>query len=162
MSHILQPGQNFPFTCPGCKKTFSSQIELDAETAPSDPTAYEFAHASSGWHRLPLLDVDPSQIVLCCLHLVLSLTKTLFKKRIMWMIHTDDQAKRLNELLATLGICIPKQEKVGDSLSQDQMGRIRFTGPDCFALLRNFDPVLAEVMKGAPSIVGLAEWANET
>ena len=78
------------------------------------------------------------------------------------MIHTNDQAKRLNDLLASLGICIPKQGKVGDSLSQDQTGRIRFTGPDCFALLRNFDTVVAEVLKGAPSIVGLTEWATET
>ena len=162
MSHLLQPGTAFPFTCPGCNTTFNSQAEVDAESAPSNPTEYELAHASSGWHRVPLLDIEPRHIVLCCLHLVLSLTKTLFKKRIMPMIHTDDQAKRLNDLLANLGIYIPKQEKVGDSLSKDQTGRIRFTGPDCFALLRNFDTVVAELMKGAPSMIGLTEWAKET
>ena len=162
MAHVLQPVSSFPFTCPGCCATFNCQADLDAEEAPANPTEYEIQHASSGWHRIPLLDVDPRHVVLCCLHLVLSLTKTLFKKRVLHMIHTNDQAKRLNDLLASLGICIPKQAKVGDCLSQDQTGRIRFTGPDCFALLRNFDAVIAEVLKGAPSIVGLAEWATET
>ena len=101
-------------------------------------------------------------IVLCCLHMVLSLTKLLFKKRILWMIHTNEQAKQLNLFLESIGICIPKQGKVGDSLAQDQTGRIRFTGPDCFALMRNFNAVIAVVVNGAPSIVGLHEWAQET
>ena len=162
MAHVLQPGTSFPFTCPGCNVTFTCQSDLDAEQAPQDPTSYELTHASSAWHRVPLIDVEPTHIVLCCLHLVLSLTKTLFKKRVMWMIHTDDQACRLNAFLANIGICIPKQGKVGDSLGKDQTGRIRFTGPDCFALLRNFDGVVAEVMRGAPNITGLQEWANET
>ena len=78
------------------------------------------------------------------------------------MIHTNDQAHRLNVLLSSIGICIPKQGKVGDTLAQDQTGRIRFTGPDCFSLMRNFNAVVEEVMKGSPGIVGLHEWAKET
>ena len=78
------------------------------------------------------------------------------------MVHTADQAERLNSFLSSIGICIPKQGKVGDSLAQDQSGRIRFTGPDCFALMRNFNNVVAEVMIGAPQIAGLQEWATET
>ena len=162
MAHMVGPGVTFPFTCPGCRKTFKSSDELDNEVAPTNQIEYEIAHASTSWHRRPLLDIEPSMVVLCCLHLVLSLTKLLFKKRILWMVHTDDQAFRLNSLLQSFGICIPKQGKVGDTLAQDQSERVRFTGPDCFALMRNFDVVVAEVVKGAPNLVGLQEWARET
>ena len=162
MAHLCGPGVNFPFTCPGCEVTFESQADIDAEEAPGDKAAYEVQHASSGWHRKPLLDIEPNRVILCTLHLVLSLTKLLFKKRILWMLHTNDQANRLNKLLSQLGICIPKQRKVGDSLSHDQTGRIRFTGPDCFALMRNFNAVVAEVLIGAPSPDAMAIWARET
>jgi hypothetical protein len=162
MAHLSGPGVVFPFTCPGCKLTFNSQVELDAEEVPVDLLAYEIVHASTGWHRKPLLDIEPNRVILCTLHLVLSLTKLLFKKRILCMIHTNDQANRLNKLLSAFGICIPKQGKVGDSISQDQTGRIRFTGPDCFALMRNFNVVVAEVLIGAPSPEAMAIWARET
>ena len=162
MAHLCGPGCEFPFTCPGCGVTFESQADLDDEAEPDNLTTYEVQHASSGWHRKPLLDIEPSQIILCCLHLVLSLTKLLFKKRILWMVHTNDQAERLNKLLGQLGICIPKQGKVGDTLSQDQSGRVRFTGPDCFALMRNFNAVVAEVLIGAPSEEAMKVWAQDT
>ena len=162
MAHLHGPGVIFPFTCPGCQQTFQSQSDLDSEEAPVDLVAYEIEHASSGWHRKPLLDIEPDRVILCTLHLVLSLTKLLFKKRILWMLHTNDQADRLNKLLSQLGICIPKQGKVGDSLSQDQTGRIRFTGPDCFALMRNFNAIVAEVLIGAPSQEAMGIWAQDT
>ena len=162
MAHLCGPGVQFPLTCPGCGATFQTRAELEAEEQPGDLTAFEVMHASSGWHRKPLLDIEPSNVILCTLHLVLSLTKLLFKKRILWMIHTKDQADRLNKLLGQLGICIPKQGKVGDTLSQDQSGRVRFTGPDCFALLRNFNAVVAEVMIGAPSPEAMRLWAQDT
>ena len=162
MAHMTGPGVSLPFECPGCSKAFSTQSDLDADEAPIDMAEYELEHASTGWHRPPLLNIEPDHVILCCLHLVLSLTKLLFKKRILPMIHTNDQAKRLNDFLASIGVCIPKQGKVGDSLSQDQTGRIRFTGSDCVALLRHFDEVVWIVKTGAPNIVGLQEWANET
>ena len=162
MAHLLAPGDKFPFTCPGCKQKFTTQLDIDNDEAPANMVDFEKTHASTGWHRRPLLDVEPTHVVMCCLHLVLSLTKLLFKKRILCMLHTSDQARRLNCLLASIGICIPKQGKVGDTVAQDQTGRIRFTGPDCFALMRNFNAVVAEVLKGAPNIVGLQDWARET
>ena len=162
MAHMLGPGVGLPFTCPGCKKEFTTKEDLENDIAPLNMTEYELQHASTGWHRRPLLDIEPSHAILCCLHLVLTLTKLLFKKRVLWMIHTNAQATRVNAYLASIGVCIPKQGKVGDSLAQDQTGRIRFTGPDCFALMRNFDQLIAEVLIGAPNVNGLAEWASET
>ena len=162
MAHMLGPGVALPFTCPGCKKQFNTKEDLVNDEAPSCMTDYERQHASTGWHRRPLLDIEPSHAILCCLHLVLSLTKLLFKKRVLWMIHTNAQATRVNDYLASIGVCIPKQGKVGDSLAKDQTGRIRFTGPDCCALMRNFDQLIAVVLIGAPNTVGLAEWASDT
>ena len=119
MAHMFGPGVTLPFRCPGCKKRFVTEDDLTAEHAPSNMADYERDHASTGWHRRPLLDVEPCNAILCCLHLILSLTKLLFKKRVLCMIHTNAQAARLNGYLASIGICIPKLGKVGDSLAQD-------------------------------------------
>ena len=64
MAHLLGPKVTFPFTCPGCNATFASQAEVDNEPAPADMTEYELQHASTAWHRRPLLDVEPTQTVL--------------------------------------------------------------------------------------------------
>ena len=80
MAHLSGPGVKFPFTYPGCHVTFESQADLDDEEAPNDLTAFEIQHASSGWHRKPLLDIEPARVVLCTFHLVLSLTKLLFNR----------------------------------------------------------------------------------
>ena len=53
MAHMSGPGVTFPFTCPGCKKVFMSQNDLDIEKAPDNLTEYELDHASSSWHRRP-------------------------------------------------------------------------------------------------------------
>ena len=80
MAHLLGPGEAFPFTCPGCGRAFSSQADIDNEEQPTNAAEYEKGHASTGWHRRPLINVEPSHIVMCCLHLILFLTKLLFKK----------------------------------------------------------------------------------
>ena len=162
MAHMLGPGMTLPMTCPGCQKEFVTQDDLDSDQEWTSRLDYERAHASTYWRRPPLVDIEPEDYVLCCLHLVLSLTKLIFKKRILPMLHTDSQADSLNAFLASIGVCIPKQGKVGSSLSREQTGRVRFTGPDCIALLKFWDPMVDLCLSGCKFVRGRTEWAEET
>ena len=162
MAHLLRPGESLPFECPGCRKVFNTTADLDADVEPQSSIEYERAHASSAWHRAPLVDIEPSEYVMCCLHLLLSLSKLLFKKRILPMLHSDAQAKSLNEFLKSIGVCIPNQGKVGDSLATEQSYRVRFTGPDCVALLKFWDEIVDLCLCGGMHVKGNVEWARDT
>ena len=162
MAHLVGPGVSLPFRCPGCKVKFSTQEELDNELCPENMLEYEKVHASSAWHRPPLINIEPDHYVLCCLHLILSLTKVLFKKRILPMLHSDAQAKELNLFLASVGICLPHQKKVGDTIHTEQTGRVRFTGPDCVVLMRHWDYMVNLCYSGCKSRTGMKKWADDT
>ena len=162
MAHLLRPGSAFPFTCPGCLKEFKTQKDLDDDVEWDYPVEYERQHMSSGWRRPPLIDVEPADYVLCCLHLLLSLTKLLFKKRVLPMLHSDEQAIQLNDFLSRIGVCIPKQTKVGQSLATEQTGRVRFTGPDCIALMRHWDEMLLLVHSGCRLVKGSGKRVEDT
>ena len=162
MAHMLGPGVSLPFDCPGCKRHFATQDDLASELEPLDTSAYEKAHASSGWHRPPLVNIEPQQYILCCLHLLLSLTKLLFKKRILPMLFTESQALKLNMFLSSIGVCLPRQHKVGDTVDSEQSGRVRFTGPDCVALMSHWDYMVDLCYHGCKTKVGMKEWADDT
>ena len=162
MAHLLRPGDSLPFQCPGCNKVFNNSSDLDADVEPQCRLEYERAHASSSWHRAPLVDIEPADYVLCCLHLLLSLSKLIFKKRILPMLFSDGQAKALNDFLHKIGICVPKQGKVGDSLATEQSHRVRFTGADCIALLKFWDEMVEVCLAGGMHVKGNVEWARDT
>ena len=162
MAHMVAPGGSFPFRCPGCDIEFASQADVDSEVCPSDMLAYEKEHASTSWHRPPLTNIEPDHYILCCLHLILSLTKVIFKKRILPMLFTETQAKRLNSFLSSVGVCLPHQKKVGDSTDSEQSGRVRFTGPDCVTLMKHWDCMVEMYYSGCKSKAGMREWADDT
>ena len=162
MAHLVGPDNPLPFSCPGCHKHFATQEDIAEDPEWEVPIEYAKVHCSTSWHRPPLIDIDPKDYILCCLHLLLSLTKLIFKKRILPMLHNDTQAEQLNTFLGSIGVCIPKQGKVGSSRVTEQTGRVRFTGPDCVALLKFWDPMVNLCLNGCRTVKGMAEWANET
>ena len=94
--HMFPPNSNVAFSCPTCGKNF--QTEQDVAREPSNPEAYATAHAGASWHRPPLLRIEPIKYIVCCLHLLLSLTKLLFKAAILPMLLTEDLAKTFNTM----------------------------------------------------------------
>ena len=112
------------------------------DIGPDNVADYERDHAGTGWHRPPLLDIEPCDYMLCTLHLMLSLTRLLFKKRILPMLTNDYVAERLNNFICSLGICVPKQTKVGASMHSERSNRIRFTGPDCLKVIERWDEMV--------------------
>ena len=162
MSHLFPPFNNLPFNCPGCGLRFESQSDVDNDPPPVSQRLHEDTHASSGWKRRPLLNVEPIDHVLCTLHLVLSLSKLIFKSRILPMLLSDDIAERCNNYLRSIGICIPTQNKVAGDTAKSCASRISFTGKECGLLLAHWDSLVDLCCIGAPNASASAEWGVAT
>ena len=162
MSHLFPPSNQNPFDCPGCGSHFETQSDIDNDPSPVSERAHEDAHASSGWKRRPLFNVEPIDHILCTLHLVLSLSKLIFKSRILPMLLTEDIAERCNMYLKSIGICIPTQNKVAGDTAKICAGRISFTGKEAALLLIHWDILVDVCCTGAPSQSASVEWGVAT
>ena len=161
MSHLFPPFNNLPFNCPGCGLRFESQSDVDNDPPPVSQRLHEDTHASSGWKRRPLLNVEPIDHVLCTLHLVLSLSKLIFKSRILPMLLSDDIAERCNTYLKSIGICIPP--KTGRRRHcKTCVKRISFTGKEAELLLIHWDSLVDLCCIGAPSKSASAQCREAT
>ena len=159
--HLFPPNSTEPFECPGCGAKFETVACVAGERQPSDMAEYVRTHAGSTWHRPPLLPIEPIKFIVCCLHLLLSLTKLLFKVAIVPMLLTEKLAQLLNDMLANLGVCIPKQKKVPRDACKNQSQRIKFTGAECLTLLEYWDPLVAELVKQSNQAQTLQPWADK-
>ena len=162
MSHLFPPSNPMPFDCPGCGAHFDSQSDVDSDPRPLSERDHEDTHASSGWKRRPLLNIEPSDHILCTLHLLLSLSKLIFKSRILPMLLTDDIAERCNSYLKSVGICIPTQNKVAGDTAKSCANRISFTGKEASLLLVYWDSLVDLCCIGAPSPTASFEWGVAT
>ena len=162
MSHLFPPSNQIPFDCPGCGAHFNSQVDVDNDPQPASEREYEDVHASSGWKRRPLLNVEPSDHIICTLHLVLSLSKMIFKSRILPMLLTENIAQSCNAYLKSIGICIPTQNKVAGDTAKTCANRISFTGKEANLLLMHWDSLVDLCCIGAPSQSASADWGVAT
>ena len=162
LAHCFDPSNPLPFTCPGCKKFFGSQTELETEIAPANESSYADSHFGQMWHCPPLLHIEPMKFILCTLHLLLSCTKLLVKQCILPMLVTDETASRFNAQLKHLNICVPKQTKRGSTSSTDQARRVKFTGAECVTLLEHWDGIVDDLVQGAPDKAAASELATKT
>ena len=159
--HLFPPGNTDPFQCPGCGAKFSTLNDIRADTAPANMDEYARQHASSIWHKPPLLPIEPIDHIMCCLHLLLSLTKLLFKAAILPLLANDDMASHLNEMLRQLGVCIPKQKKVVVDANKSQSQRIKFTGEECLKLLEHWDCIVHELVMKSPNRAEAQAWGEK-
>ena len=68
--------------CPGCKKCFTSQEQLDEEeeVQAADMAAYRKSHFGHGWHTPPIFPfIEIEDYYLCILHLLLRVTGAMWK-----------------------------------------------------------------------------------
>ena len=156
--HMFSPDSKVPFSCPSCGKKFQTEQDVALETKPSNMEAYAKSHAGAYWHRPPLLLIEPAKYIVCCLHLLLSLTKLLFKAAILPMLLTDDLAKLFNGMLAEIGVCIPKQQKVAKDANKHQSRRIKFTGAECLKLLQFWDAIVEQLIQHSGNGVEVRKW----
>ena len=159
--HMFPPNCKVPFSCPSCGKKFDTEQDVAQESSPSNMDAYAKAHAGASWHRPPLLPIEPIKYIVCCLHLLLSLTKLLFKAAILPMLLTDELARILNAMLAEIGVCIPKQKKVPKDANKNQSRRIKFTGAECLKLLQFWDPIVEQLAQRSGNGVEVRQWATK-
>ena len=106
--HCSEGVPQFPFECPGCKKSFNCQGDVDADKAcgpktSAQETAYRHAHFGVSHHKRPLIDVPLWFVILCMLHMVLSVVKTVWLKTVVVHVHDFATADTLNLKLKTLG-----------------------------------------------------------
>ena len=159
--HMFPPGNTAPFQCPGCGEQFNTLHDVEADVAPTNVDDYCRRHAGSAWHRPPLLPIEPIDHIICCLHLLLSLTKLLFKAAILPLLANDEMASHLNEMLRQLGVCIPKQKKVVVDANKSQSQRIKFTGEECLKLLEHWDCIVHELVMKFPNVVEAQAWGEK-
>ena len=100
--------------------------------------------------------------IMCCLHMILCLTKLMFKTCILPMLVRDEMANRLNFLLQQVGVCIPKQTKVAANPHTDQTQRIKFTGAECVRLLEHWDGMIDSLVLIAPEKVAAEERGTQS
>ena len=160
--HMFPPGSQTPFKCPNCGARFDSQDQADKENRPSNMEKFAKEHAGSSWHQPPLLLIEPIKYIVCCLHLLLSLTKLLYKTCILPMLVTEELALSCNLMLGQIGVCIPKAKKVSREANKSQSQRIKFTGAECILLLENWDPIVERLVServGGPT-AEVQSWAE--
>ena len=150
LSHTFDPTNTTPFTCPSCN-FFCDEGSHRSEDPPACAKTYRDAHFGVEWHQPPLLHIPPRKWIVCVLHLLLSCTKLLFKECIVPLLVTEDRAKRLNDQLAHLRICIPRQSKRAAMAASDQSRRVKFTGKECVTLLSHWDGILDDLCRGDTS-----------
>ena len=150
-AHLPDPQQElsnrFPFQCPACGIVFLSQDQVDKEPTPTDAKKYKLEHWSTMHHRPPLLDIDPANVYVCSLHLLLSITKILFHCAIRVNVDSQPLADRINNLLTQKNIQFStpvtpirrKTTNIGRPLS--------FTGKECVNLLEGIDDFLDVVFQ---------------
>ena len=161
-SHCFDPTDPRPFQCPCCLKTFSSQSDLLAESPPVDAREFADRHFGQNWHQPPLLHIEPERYIVCVLHLLLSCTKLIFRKGILEILETEEQASTLNARLQNLQICVPKQRKLSARVAHDQSSRVKFTGKECVILLEAWDVIIDEVLSKSPDRDKWNEHARQT
>ena len=144
--HMFPPNSSTPFKCPNCGARFDDQRQIDKETRPLNMEKFAADHAGNTWHQPPLLDMEPLKYIVCCLHMLLSLTKLLYKTCILPMLVTEELAASCNSMLAQVGVCIPRAKKVSRDASKSQSQRIKFTGAECVILLENWDAIVERLL----------------
>jgi hypothetical protein len=157
---MFPPDDATPFTCPGCGAKFCCADDVTKDKAPSNMQAYELAYAGTGWHRPPLLPIEPIKLFLCCLHMLLSLTKVMFKTCIIPMLLDDKMATICNNMLHQIGICIPRQKNVAVNAAVNQSRRIKFTGAECVKLLEHWDVIIDNLVSHSSGSNEVNEWAS--
>lgn len=139
----------FPFTCPGCGQSFHSQEQIDSDIPTVSEKQYREQHWSTSHHQGPLLDVEPSKVYICCLHLLLSITKVLFNLSVRLHIHTAQQARVVNTLMEELDIEAPTITPI--TKSTKSVGKpLSFTGAECVRVLKNIHRFLSAVFVKDP------------
>ena len=159
--HLFPPDSGAPFTCPSCGKRFQTELDVARESAPSNLEAYAAAHAGASWHKPPLLPIEPAKYIVCCLHMLLSLTKLLFKAAILPMLLTEDLAKTFNTMMSEIGVCIPKLSKIPTDANKSQSRRIKFTGAECLKLLQYWDAIVEQLTIRSDSGDAVRQWAGK-
>ena len=157
-AHLFPPDSSEPFNCPSCGKAFNDISDVTKDSAPASMAKYTKAHAGVSWHVCPLLPLEPMAYIVCCLHLLLSLTKLLFKSLILPMLVNDDVAACLNAMLSEIGVCVPKQTKVVQNGNLSQSARIKFTGKECLKLLEFWDAIVSQLILKAGNTIEIAQW----
>ena len=107
-AHLTQDGPQFPFACPGCAKTFTcmEDVYADFDLGPKTDkhkAAYLKTHFGVSHMQPPLVDIPLWLVILCMLHLVLSVVKTIWSKQVVGCITTHVQADRCNAMLKFWG-----------------------------------------------------------
>lgn len=189
-AHLLCPtdASPFPFTCDACNTTF-----IDLEVRPSNsiivlfncifqstecdnwqPTSkrledeYVKSHFGSSWHIAPVVDIEPTMQAPCCLHFLLSVTRTFWRHCILNEITTDRMANRVNTAVRNAGIYIrcdiiftilkhpyviaSDATKVGTSASSVGVRSASFTGRDALRMWRKMETFLRIVFNSSDSL----------
>ena len=107
-SHNTDDGPQFPFQCPGCKKNFLCEADVEADRTRGPKSAlqkrnYLKTHFGVGHMTPPLVDIPLWMVILCMLHMVLSVVKTLWLRQVVSCITTLLQADHVNGMLKSWG-----------------------------------------------------------
>ena len=107
-AHQTHDGPQFPFVCPGCNKTFCCEADVKADVVRAPNSAmtkrnYLKTHFGVAHMNPPLLDIPLWMVMLCMLHMVLSVVKTLWLRQVVSCITTMAQADAINAKLMFWG-----------------------------------------------------------
>ena len=147
LAHQPYPGDTtpFPFTCPSpdCRKTFTSQEQCDSDMS-ADSTKYAKAHYNMHHHEPPIFNIPIANYIVCTLHLLLSIMKTLFHELIRCNVQNDDVSEKIGKALKRMGVNAKKIQPM--TRSGVKAGRPQtFIGVECLRILHDFDVLLAIV-----------------
>jgi len=136
----------FPFSCPvsSCWKMFGSKEDVDNDKGPGSKTAcdaYHQSHKMVGWHRPPVLDIEPWMVSMCVLHMLLSQTRQLIKHAVMPYI-TDENRDDLLQFLVDICKVHSNVKSASESAATKDARVPKLTGRECKMVLAYFLEIL--------------------
>jgi len=146
LPNVTGSDNGFPFTCPGksCYKTFGNVNDVADDIGPRGQVGkdeYHQKHKMVGWQRPPVLDVEPSMVSMCVLHMLLSQTRQLVKYGIMPYI-TDANRDELLEYLVDICKVHTNVKTASDSATTRDPRVPRLTGRESKAVIAHFLHIL--------------------
>jgi hypothetical protein len=101
-------------------------------------------HMSVEWGKPPLMDVEPEHQFMCCLHLLLGVTRVLFQRGVQDFLIGKNKKKRtmrVNILLKKLGVNVTAHEnKEAESESSPRV--LGVIGSEAMTILRYYDSLV--------------------
>lgn len=137
MTHTPSGPGDFPFECPGCHAVFPDQASVDAEQPPTNPVKFRHRHKGLKWHHPPLLRVALRNVIMCTLHMRLSVTARIWKIGIVPYVKDEVTAQRVNKLLEKHSVYAGTVNPVSTTAFQDVIRTVSFTGRESLAVLEN-------------------------